>query len=302
MLTHFDVQNLNNSIEGAGEGFLKRRSMQQQHEAEMSRMAIESQLRDIQQSRYDAQSAHFQSMEDIGQGRNTILAQTESDRNKIAEQGKVAAKDYADAVGSMKDFVQTLRVNRIANIKDPSQGLSQDDATQNFNDAVANLPESVHNQMLQSPMYSGLASGKIDFSTVPSAAELAGKEPTSLKPQMDTVTTDETTPGTPGTPAVPGRKGFLGIGSTADIPEVPPVPGTKTTTTRHVPSGTALPGQVPAGYPAPAAPAAATLAAPSQPGAITPPAAHIAYLQAHPEAAPDFDAKYGAGASAQYLK
>ena len=43
-------------------------------------------------------------------------------------------------------------------------------------------------------------------------------------------------------------------------------------------------------------------AAPSAASSQIIPKAHIAYLQAHPDAAADFDAKYGSGASAKYLQ
>lgn len=232
-ITRFDAEMLQNSIQNTGEQALKRNALAQQHEQEMARLAIESQLRDVQQKRYEAQAAHFQGMEDIGTERNQILAQTESDRNKIAEQGKIAAQQYADSLAGMKEFVQTLRANRIANQKDPSQGLPQDQATKMFQESMDALPDNVHQQMLSNPQYGGLYKGAVDFSTIP-ALDKNGDPVQQTAANTDTETTEQTIPGTPDT-VVPGATHWFKPNEPdTTIPGTPPK---KITTIRKVPRG-----------------------------------------------------------------
>lgn len=173
MANFHDVELLQNALQNAGESAMRRKQLTAQQQMEMQRLALESQLRDIQQSRYDAMGKHFQEMEDIGSQRNAILAQSEADKTRLEEQGKVMATDFANALGGMREYVQTLRANRIANQQDPNKGLTKEDAAKLFNSSVSNLPPELHDKLLQqNPMYSGLASGQIDLASVP---ELDGR-------------------------------------------------------------------------------------------------------------------------------
>lgn len=162
-----DVELLQNSLVNLGNSAQTRRQEQFAHDSEMKREALESQLRDIQQSRYDAQSAHFSNMEDTAAAKNVILAQSEADKTKIAEEGKIAAQKFSQGQDGMKQLTQTLRANRLANQQDPSKGMTQEEATDAFQTALKGVDPAIHDQMMQNPQYSALYSGKIDFGTIP---------------------------------------------------------------------------------------------------------------------------------------
>lgn len=74
MLNREDVAMLNNSLQNIGDSALRRRQLAAEQEMERQRMLLESQLRDIQQARYDQNSA-FQNrlMEKQQEGNNLQL-------------------------------------------------------------------------------------------------------------------------------------------------------------------------------------------------------------------------------------
>lgn len=79
-ITHEDVAMLQGAIQNAGQGALQRRQMNQQHAAEMERLALESQMRDVMQARAEAQGQHFQTMEEQNQHNADTRQQAEQDR------------------------------------------------------------------------------------------------------------------------------------------------------------------------------------------------------------------------------
>jgi len=87
-----DVRLLNESIQNAGSDALRRRAMSQEHEALMQRLALEAQLRDIQGQRYDAQSAHYQTMEEKQDNITDLLKQKNATADKLADTKIAASK------------------------------------------------------------------------------------------------------------------------------------------------------------------------------------------------------------------
>jgi YD repeat-containing protein len=173
-LNREDVAMLNQSLQAIGQSALQRRQMAAEREMEMQRLALESQLRDIQEARYDQNTAYQNRLmdrqadtNDLLNQRNQLIAQSSEDRNRILAQGKQAAQDLADAKEGLNQFSQTLRANRMANARNPAQGLTQDQAAGMFQQSMAQLPDAIRQKMSQDPMYSALATGKVDFSTIP---------------------------------------------------------------------------------------------------------------------------------------
>ena len=189
-----DVEMLQQSLQNLGQGALQRRELELNHQRQMQQIALEQQMRELQEKRYDAYIGHNQTMEDrlqnaneANERRNQILAQTEDDKVKIFEQGKQAAQDFAEAKDNMAQFTQTLRANRLLNQKDPTKGLSQAEAAKTFQQAMDGLPQSLHDQMLQNPQYSTLYKGGIDFGSLPALDAKGNPVTPAGDPQLTTL-------------------------------------------------------------------------------------------------------------------
>ena len=315
---------LQSAINGVGEGALRRRALDQQHQAEMSRLALESQLRDVQEKRYDAQSAHFGEMEKIATDRNQGLSDAQ-----ITKAKQLAIKTFSDHKKSVESSVR--------------QGLMDADVAA---DALRTTGEQINTQtgglLDESPDYAEVSNPDYTLKNPPSfdpkdAMIQRDKYATALETQA-TAAKDNPTLAT----QLQDRAAKIRQ-SIAKTPEVKPI-GSKETvlfgdekdaagnpvkigTTRqniYPPAPTAaIPAPADA-VPAPASSAPATpfssLLNPQEdapqpssiplppantngvPTAKTPKPQHVAYLVAHPETAAAFDQKFGQGSAALVLK
>lgn len=88
-MNHRDVEILNQSIQNAGNDALRRRAMQMQEKEFADRMALQNNLGN---QRYDAQSAHYQTMEDKQDNIAELLKQKNATADKVAETKIAASK------------------------------------------------------------------------------------------------------------------------------------------------------------------------------------------------------------------
>lgn len=277
-----DVEMLQQSIQHLGQGAFERQQAQRQMQMEMQRNALEQQFRqaqlahettmedannrraDVQQSRADADKAHYQAEDDAN-----------NRRADNANQPKVQA-DLKHSDGTTMTFTGT-----------PQQLQAMQDAAKAKGDNI-----TVANKKNFAAQFT-VGDAQFSFDD-PDAAD---KFATNMKSQhgIDVYANQgpsvTTTPG--GQELVTDRKGHVVKGAPASVGPTQTVkqvvnpmggsPLSLTNTTTHLPA---------TGMDAPAPPQPAATPAPS----------HVAYLQAHPETAGDFDAKYGQGASSQFLK
>lgn len=129
MANRQDVQMLQEALQGLGQGFAQRRQQSAEHDTEMQKLALESQLRDIQQSRYDAQGEHFNKME----------AGQQDYYNKVLENQKLAQSkqdDKATQVASQEDMKNKQSLLQTV-IGLNATGQLSDDDRDNVNDWIA---------------------------------------------------------------------------------------------------------------------------------------------------------------------
>lgn len=300
-----DVEMLNNALQTLGEGAERRRAHQNEQERAMQQLAIESQLRDVQQSRADAQQQHYSAMEDkydnqnkIANDKNAILAKNNDDKIRIQEQGKIAAKQFSDSRDAIMQFSQTLRENRLLNQQDPLKGMTQADAVGAFKAAMDTLPPALHDQMLQNPNYGSLYKGTIDFASLPqvdkSGFPIPPKQPTPGT--MDETTKTVHHPAVPGTAASPEVSHWFRPNDPA-VAATPDQPAWDEVIKKHIANG----GSITAGDTAPAAPAPAAAPPTAQPAQqVDPRDVQAVASSPTPGRISAFESVYGPGSWAKF--
>lgn len=265
MASRLDVEMLLNQMNQLGESGLKRRQLAQQHESEMSRMALEQQMRDIQQSRYDAQQAHFNTMEESNSRRadaaeqhgnqpkiQAYIANPDDNTKGVLFQGSQEQLDALTQTASKKygkppDILPnapggTNRANRPAYATHTIGGSTYHFYSKADNDAFVKEMES-HGMMT-----GGIAPAKETPSTMDerkTVEETDAKEAVPASPGVHHwFSADE--PGTPGTPAQPKRTtttiSHIPAMDQPSLPAaVPTVPGALPTSAPLVPTGGGLP-------------------------------------------------------------
>src|SRR5665213_257298 len=246
------VKLLNNALQNAGSEALKRRALQQQQVAEMSRIAMQQKMEEIAQSRWDAQTAHNNAMEEIGMGKNAV-----ADKNANTNAAKVASKSNVDdSTANLNNSKSDAIGKKLWYVTAPDH--SSHEVYGNFSDAQAMQKQQQSQnpdtdfQILDKPDENTektvMADGTVTYLSPTAKANYEAhmaeaNRPSRMPAQGDTVTTE--TPADPGSPAIPATPGGFFSSPTPGTPAVPPTP--KTTIVSHRPSGAT-------GYPAPPLP------------------------------------------------
>lgn len=268
-LNRADVLMLQNSLKDFGEGALNRREIARREQHDMEREAMEAQMRDIQQSRYDAQQAHFNTMEESNSRRadaaeqhasqpkiQAYIANPDNEAEGIKFEGppqaldgviQGAAKKYGKQPLVMPDHPDTKASNR-----QPYASHTIGGSTFHFYDKADN-DQFVKDMEKKGFMTGGVAPPKETPSTMDerkTVEETDAKEAVPASPGVHHwFSADE--PATLGTPAQPKRT----TTTTSHIPAmgqpslpttVPTAPGALPTSAPLVPTGGGLPLPPPA--------------------------------------------------------
>lgn len=293
MANRADWEMLQNSLQNLGQGFAQRRGQNMQHEQAMQRLALEQEVKKIQEARYNAQESHFSEME-VANNRRADAAE------KRAGQDKIQAY--------------------IADPNNPEQGIKWEGTPAQFETVRGAAAKKYGKEPLVMPDHPKAGSSSVQhpyathtigastfhfYNKADNDAFVADAEKKGLMRDgvsqketpstTDTVTETETQEPVESVPAKPAKHNWI----FPDQPAQPAVVGHgKITrkTTKRVPRG---------GIPADTAPAVQSTPSMQSPSAVTPPQTHIKYLQqnaGNPKVISDFEQKYGAGSSAQYLQ
>lgn len=293
MANRADVEMLNNAISGLGNSFAQRRQQQFEREQAMQRLALESQLRDIQEARYNAQGEHFNKMESAQQDYYNKVLTNQQTRDKVSDERNAALDKAAGLKQAVEDFKEAQQamassVQRIGQQVKAGK-ISNDDANQYFLGTMDSMPDAIKQKMQQTPEFQMVHAGKFDWATAAS-------------PPQPNITT---TPGGAEIAIDPKTGAVKNLTHGKDPNALPP---TKVTEIQRNAAGQAT-NQVTrfspsAGYPPPPKPASVQ----PIPGGggkpvATPPPGHISYLQNNPtpQVIQDFESKYGPGSAQQYL-
>lgn len=245
MANRLDFEMLQNSLNNLGESALKRRQMEYQHAAEMQRIQLEQQMRDIQQSRYDAQSKHYQTIEEQNAARG---AAAEQNATKKTIQAYIANPD--DNTKGVLFQGSPEQLDALTQVAEQKYGKPPD--------VLPNPPANVGGGNRQ-PYATHTIGGstyhfysKADNDAFVGQMEKAGMMTGGVAPAketpstMDEEKTVEETDAQPATPASPGVHHWFSADEPA-TPGTPAQPKTIKTTTRHVPAAgqPALPSVVP---------------------------------------------------------
>lgn len=118
-MNRLDVQMLQNQIENLGDSALQRRKLGFEHDTTMQRLALDEEMKKIQEARAEAQTSHYNKMEDAQKGyfdRQDLRAQQQQQTEAMKEKQKL--------------FESAAVLN--------STGQLPDDARDQFNDFLAN--------------------------------------------------------------------------------------------------------------------------------------------------------------------
>jgi hypothetical protein len=276
MANRQDVEMLQNALQTLGQGAFERNQAQRQAQLEMQRIALEQQMRDVQEKRYDAQSSHYATMEGQNQDRANAALAAQAAATEKANAARITA-DLKHSDGSTMTFTgtpeQLQAMQNAAKAKgDNITVTGRKDFAATFNVGGANF--QFQDQDAADKFAAGMkANHGIDV----------------YSPQAPNVTT---TPG--GQEIILDAKGHV-------IKGAPPTPG-GTQTIRQVPN--------PAGGSPLSLTNTTTHLPPSSTGAQVAPKPpqpdprDIQFIQSdpHPDKIAAFEQKYGQGSSSQFLQ
>lgn len=274
---------LQDSLQNLGNTF--RANRQQEAENEFRRQTLENEAKrtQVEQSFRDAQMQHYNTMEE----HQADAAESQNKRLDAIEKKYGVQQAYQD--------LQTAQTNITKGMQGMSidKSLTPDDKTAYLQQSIDGLPANIKTSVLQNPQINALYNGEGDWDAVAAAVSQQKGKLGATDLQIKDWQTAQETADNADDPQEKAKlqavadmyKSNLPAALKTTAPAVAPKP-TQTKTIQYNEMGKPTNSVTSFAMPAP----------------TQPPAAHIAYLQAHPEAAADFDAKYGAGASAQYLK
>ena len=286
---------LQNSLQNLGNTFQRNRQMEAENSLRQQALDEAARRTQVEQSFRDAQIQHYSNMEE----KQSDMAKEQSDKLDAIEKKYGVQQAYQD--------LQTAQ----ANITKGMQGLSLDkslppeEKTAYLQQSIDGMPDNIKTSMLQNPQIKALYDGEGDWDAVAAAVQQhqsgkMGATDLQIKDwqaaQSAADSEDDPQQKAKLQAVADMYKSNLPAALKTTAPAVAPKPSEIQQNIIQEPNGGgfrtntltksfALPGTIPTAQPP-----------------IQPPAAHIAYLQANPQFADQFDQKYGQGASAQYLK
>lgn len=165
MANFHDVELLQNALQNAGESAMRRKQLSAQQQMEMQRIALESQLRDIQEKRYEAQGEHFQELQTAEARRAAAEAEH---FNQIEKQyglkGTLASLDSARQ--DLQQGLQGLALDR---------DLTPEQKTAYFKQSVDNIgDEGMKRQLMVNPQFNAIYSGQANWDSIAQQVQAAG--------------------------------------------------------------------------------------------------------------------------------
>lgn len=332
-----DVAMLVDSLNNFGEGAMKRKQTQFQNEQAMQRLALEQQVKDIQESRYNAQQTHYNEIEKSNSRRADAAdtrAQAQSDAEGLKEKADLFKSAAGlNATGALTDESRD-QFNKwlSSDTHFGATGLQLKAVDPKFQ-KTAGKETAVVQAIKTAESYRKQADDTDDpeqkkqYLGYADLLEKAAKKQGEFAPPKAGMNKNTQLQYDPLTGKLIGK-------SETDAPILPPEPSTPAasnspTATPNVPppsaslvplSGAGMFSPIQQSKPqitpedvnsllgSPSAPTAVTPAAsPATPMAtpVNPPPSHVAYLKANandPKVIADFEQKYGQGSAAQYLQ
>lgn len=180
MANFHDVELLQNALQNAGESAMRRKQLSAQQQMEMQRLALESQLRDIQEARYQAQGEHFNEMQ---ASQNRLAAAQQEHFNQIEKQYGLKST-LASLDSARQDLQQGLQGLALDDKMTPEQKSAY------FKQSVDSIgDEGMKKQLLVNPQFNAIYSGQANWGSIAQQVQAArganGDRPGATQQQIE---------------------------------------------------------------------------------------------------------------------
>ena len=166
-------------MQNMGESAIRRKQLTAQQQMEMQRLALESQMRDIEQSRYNMAQARYEKMTELEQERGNI------DQSRMdAMEKKYGLEDTLKKLdGFRQDLTQGLQGLAMDN------SLTPEEKSAYFKNSVDSIgDDNMKKQLLVNPQFNAIYSGKANWDSIAQQVQASqaggGARPGAIQQQI----------------------------------------------------------------------------------------------------------------------